>query len=329
MQRRLLEVLADPATGHPLALPANGDLQEGFLRTEHGRTFPIRAGIPRFVPPDPYAESFGLQWNKFAKVQLDSANGTTRSGNRFMAEVGWGPMEEGSWILDAGCGSGRFAEISSGLGAQVVALDMSSAVDAAQRNLSGKPNVHVVQGDLLQPPIRRGSLDGAYCIGVLQHTPDPKRALSAILSLLKPGAPFAVTMYARNKFTLLHSKYLVRPLTRRMRPARLLRAVESSMKVLFPVTDRLFRVPGLGRVARAAIPVANYVEHLEKPRDLRYQEAVLDTFDMLSPRYDQPLTPDDFEKALQDLGVGEYTFRSRIPINVVGYASPRSAHRRS
>ena len=37
---------------------------------------------------------------------------------------------EGKWVLDAGCGMGRFAEIALKIGAQVVALDYSNAVDA-------------------------------------------------------------------------------------------------------------------------------------------------------------------------------------------------------
>ena len=35
----------------------------------------VRNGIPRFVPDDGYAESFGDQWNRWRRVQLDSVTG--------------------------------------------------------------------------------------------------------------------------------------------------------------------------------------------------------------------------------------------------------------
>src|SRR5437764_14730659 len=106
MHRRLLEVLADPATGSPLRLvDDSGDewIESGELTAPGGRRFAIRRGIPRFVP-EGYSASFGLQWNRFAKVQLDSANRGSYSRKRFDAEVGWDANEiAGRWVGDAGC----------------------------------------------------------------------------------------------------------------------------------------------------------------------------------------------------------------------------------
>jgi hypothetical protein len=98
----------------------------------------------------------------------------------------------------------------------------------------------------------------------------------------------------------------------------LLRAIERGMPVLFPVTDRLFRVPLLGRVAQFVIPVATYVGESALTDEQRYREAVLDTFDMLSPRYDSPMTADEVESMLRNIGAREWSFRTRVPINVVG-----------
>ena len=58
----------------------------------------------------------------------------------------------GSWVLDAGCGAGRFAEIALSSGANVVALDYSSAVNACYLNLKEHSNLHVVQGDIYALP---------------------------------------------------------------------------------------------------------------------------------------------------------------------------------
>lgn len=337
MKEELLEVLADPVSGAGLDLVVtetrDGEVWEGSLRPvggDGGAVYPIRQGIPRFVPQDDYNESFGLQWNQFSTVQLDSANGARYSRRRFEAETGWTRGDlEGKWVLDGGCGCGRFAEIAAGLGARVVALDYSRAVDAAARNLAPFRDAHFVQGDLLNPPIKRGALDLAYSIGVLQHTPDPAAALRSVLGLVAPGGSFAFTIYGRRWYTRLNAKYLIRPVTRRLPPAVLLRAVRAAMPVLFPLTDVLFRTPVLGRLAQFTIPVANYIDKADFTRAQRYTEAELDTFDMLAPAFDSPMTWTEVRDQLAGLGVEEYRFLETIPVNVVGRVPGRPGARQS
>lgn len=324
MKEELLSVLAEPVTGRPLDLEVierrDGDVWEGRLRPvgASDRIYTVRCGIPRFVSDDRYTDSFGLQWNRYSIVQLDSRNGSTESAGRFRNETGWtADALDGRWVLDAGCGCGRFAEVAAGLGANVVALDYSSAVEAAARNLERFPGAHVVQGDLLAPPFRFGAFDFAYSIGVLQHTPDPSAAVRSIVELVAPGGSLALTIYARRWYTRLHAKYLIRPVTRRLPPGRLLGLVRGVMPVAFPVTDALFRVPGLGSLARFVIPVANYVEKAHFTRAQRYAEAELDTFDMLSPAYDSPMTPCEVAVALRGAGAGDLRFLQDAPVNVL------------
>lgn len=324
MRRQLTDILAEPGTGAPLRLEVTeerGDVVEsGRLVAEgSGTSYPIVRGIPRFVPSSGYTDSFGFQWNQFRRVQVDSDTGTPLSERRFDAEAGWGRGDlEGRWLLDAGCGAGRFAEVAAQRGANVVALDMSSAIDASAQTLSRFPNVDLVQGSVLSPPFRPGSFEFAYCIGVAQHTPDPPRAVAQVVRAVRPGGHFALTIYARRPWTKLNTKYLIRPITRRLPDQTLLKVISTAMPVLFPLTDRLFRIPVLGRVAQFTIPVATYVEPNGYTDEQRYAEAVLDTFDMLSPRYDAPMTHQEVEAVLREVGVARWTFNTRVPINCVG-----------
>jgi len=48
-----------------------------------GHAFVIREGIPRFRDDSGYASSFGEQWNRYRRTQIDSVNGTTLSADRF------------------------------------------------------------------------------------------------------------------------------------------------------------------------------------------------------------------------------------------------------
>jgi hypothetical protein len=103
-----------------------------------------------------------------------------------------------------------------------------------------------------------------------------------------------------------------------MDKARLLRRVQRAMPLLFPVTDILFRLPLVGRLFQFAIPVANYVGEPSLSRPQRYDWAVLDTFDMLSPEYDKPQTQGEAEAALREGGVEAIRRLESPGLNLVG-----------
>jgi len=329
MHRKLLDVLACPQCGGVLTCTATetddstGEVHAGRLDCASGtHQFPIEKSIPRFVPRDNYASSFGYQWNRFKLEQIDSANGTKLSANRFYSETDWTKeWLKGKWVLDAGCGAGRFLDVASDSEAEVVGLDISSAIDAARANLAGRTNVHFVQASIYDPPFRPGSFDGVYCIGVVQHTPDPQQTMQSLPGILRSGGRIAITAYERKLYTMLHAKYLLRPLTKRMEKQKLLIAIKTAMPFLFPLTSFLFRLPLLGPLFNRVIPVTNYVHEPDLTSRQRYDWAVLDTFDVLSPQYDQPRTQQEVEEALTAAGVVELKRLPNSGVNIVGAKS--------
>ena len=330
MQRKLLEVLACPQCGGDLTCTATetdsgDDILTGHLACERGgHRFPIIDAIPRFVPQDNYAASFGYQWNRFKQEQIDSQNGTNLSATRFYSETGWTKeWLKGKWVLDAGCGAGRFLDVAADSEAEVVGLDISSAVDAARANLAGRRNVHLVQASIYEPPFQPGAFDGCYCIGVVQHTPDPQQTMRTLPRVLHPGGRIAITAYERKPWTMLYAKYLLRPLTRNVDKQKLLSSIKRAMPVLFPLTNVLFRLPLVGRLFMFAIPVANYVNELALTRQQRYDWAILDTFDMLSPQYDQPRTQQEVEEALGGAGIINLQRLDNSVLNIVGEKSAK------
>src|SRR5438128_8359519 len=223
MQGKLLEKLACPKCHGELTCTIteageDGEIETGSLRCQQcAQDFPITNGIPRFVEADNYATSFGYQWNRFRLEQIDSNNGTQLSADRFYSETGWTKeWLKGKWILDAGCGAGRFLDVASRTEGEVVGLDISNAVDAAKANLAGRKNIHFVQASIYELPFRDGAFDGCYCIGVVQHTPDPQKAMQSLPGILRPGGRIPTTAYERKPWTQLYGQYLLRPLTKRL-----------------------------------------------------------------------------------------------------------------
>jgi ubiquinone/menaquinone biosynthesis C-methylase UbiE len=266
--------------------------------------FPIVKNVPRFVPSENYAGSFGLQWNRFEKTQIDSSLQTNRSQQRFTTETLWDSASlKNRYVLDAGCGAGRFSEIALKFGADLIAVDFSSAVDTAEKNL-GEGSYLVIQADLANLPIQSNSLDYIYCIGVLQHTKNPDIIVKELIRCLKVDGELTLTFYENSSWHVkFYSKYLVRPITKRLPPQLLLKYLDATSKVWFPVTSWLFSLPKpWSRLFRFIIPIANYVEFEYLSKTDALSESILDTFDMLSPAYDRPIKKSTILKWVRDSG---------------------------
>ena len=214
MNRDLCALLACPECRQRLLLepgpPLDGEIESGTLtRTRLRRHVPGHRRIPRFVPADNYSKSFGFQWNRFRRTQLDSFTGQPISRERFFAQSGWREADlDGARVLDLGCGAGRFAEIALGAGARLVAVDYSSAVDACRANLGPHPRLDVVQGDVYRLPFQAHQFDFVYCFGVLQHTPDVKQAFMALTRQVAAGGRLSVDAYPRIALNLLLAQVL-------------------------------------------------------------------------------------------------------------------------
>jgi SAM-dependent methyltransferase len=276
MKTAALDVIVCPTCRGELSLQVTAkegaEVMEGGLTcTGCARLYPITGGVPRFVPRDAYAESFGYQWNWFRTVQLDSINKTSESEEALRGSTGWSDDEyKGRRLLDAGVGAGRFADRASTKGAEVFGVDLTIAVDAAFRNVGRRPNVHLFQADIFALPFRDGTFDLAYSIGVLHHTPDPEQAFARVAATVRPCGRLAVYMYARYGSSHKASDAL-RTVTTRL-PLTMMWAVSTVAIPLY----YLYRVPVLGKVLRLAAPIS-----MEPEARWRW----LDTFDWYTPKY--------------------------------------------
>ncbi len=295
MHIEFLEILCCPKTGQRLVpkdpVYRNDQIYSALLVSEDGQySYPVRDFIPRFVPESNYADNFGMQWNKFRQTQLDSYSGHPISAERFWKATGWKPEEiAGQWVLDVGCGAGRFAEVALEAGAKVVALDYSSAINACFDNLKHHPNLHVIQGDIYALPFPLGAFPFVYSLGVLQHTPDVGKAFAALPPMVAAeGGRLCTDFYWKRLRTLLHAKYLVRPITKRLPQETLFRLLETSVPFLLKLSQLIGRIPLAGKYLKRVVPVADYTGVYPLDKCQLEEWALMDTFDMLGPQYDSP-----------------------------------------
>ena len=262
------------------------EIHEGLLVCDDcGGSFPIINSMPRFVFHEDYTNTFGFQWDLHRKTQLDSFTGLSISRDRLFEVTGWPESMKGQTILEAGSGAGRFTEILLETGAEIFSFDYSSAVDVNFLNNGHFANLNLFQGDIYNIPLRKYSFDKVLCLGVIQHTPDPEKAFKSLSQYVCAGGKLVLDVYNKNLFSLLHWKYLLRPLTKRMNKDCLYKYIKSVVPILLPISIFLRRVAG--RVGARLLPITEY-SYLGLPCELNRQWAILDTFDMYSPAHDYP-----------------------------------------
>jgi SAM-dependent methyltransferase len=311
MRREHVNHLVCPRTQRRLLLAddcrvVNGRVACGeLLEPVSGRRYPIVDFIPRFAPVENYASNFGLEWTLHSRTQYDDTSGFSVSAERFRKETGWNADLRGEVILEVGCGSGRFTRHALDTGALVLSCDYSGAVDASYRSNGAHPNLLLVQASVYELPFRRDFFDKAFCFGVLQHTPDPRKAFLAIIGHLRPGGEVVSDIYVRNLGRwLLQPKYWVRPFTRGMSPRKLYDGVKRYVDLMWPLARILRKVPVLGPTLNWKLLIADYSRLLPDADDATLKDwAYLDTFDMLSPVYDQPATLKTFRRWHEEAGL--------------------------
>lgn len=308
MHLQFLPYLVDPITKESLQLEAesilNDCVESGFLISSINK-YPIIRGIPRFVDYElqGYSKNFGYQWRKWPRVQFESENiGKPMEGHtRKMWQIITGHINDssrfdGQTILDLGCGPGRFTDVARAKGAKVIGIDYSLAVEAARENFKNDNDILIIQGDALNLPVKPGSIDGVFSIGVLHHTPDPEKGVNQASAALKKNGWFALCVYDKNGYYEKPTVQLWRRIFKKLwtyfkhYPA--LFYTYFTIYVLSPFAN----IPYLGKLIWFPFP---FIKLADKNWSL------LDTFDSVTPSYQSGHSPYEIYQWMKKNGFKE------------------------
>lgn len=312
MRMWLLEYLVCPHCDEDqnLSLSINwrmdDEIIDGTLCCPHcGSTWPVRDGVPRFVGvAQDYCGNFGFQWQHWKALQVDRLSGHCLSETRFLADSQWSPeWIKDKLILDCGCGAGRFTDVAAKYGARVISVDLSGAVNACRQNtMVWDGRVQPIQASLFQLPLRKGVFEGLFCMGVIQHTPDPERLMRALPVYLKTDGRLAYNFYEADFWPKLQViKYALRLVTPHLPTDWTLALSKALVAVLFPLSRVLSGIRKV-RILNHFLPICSSHDP-SLTQDQQYAWTLLDTFDWYGPRHEIRQNHDRVAALLAECGL--------------------------
>jgi len=225
---------------------------------------------------------------------------------------------QGMTVLEIGAGNGRFTEIFLKYGANVVAIDYSTAIDANYRNHSKyieNGRLILLQGDLFNLPIKSKSFDLVFCYGVLQHTGDNQKALNEISRFPKEDKRLYVDIYSNSIKHYNPILYLTRFILGRKKNNyhEVMSLVEKFVSRVFPVQLKILKfLHGKGgiykyikyfvnRSPNSVYGINLYLDgKIKKDLDLAYQWSLMDTLDGWASKHDHPVSMRKWKKLLSN-----------------------------
>jgi SAM-dependent methyltransferase len=310
MKEKLLELLACPACGGDILLAYASKYQdkeiiEAVLTCKKcEREYKVVRGVPRFAALDKIeqdkaetAANFGWQWTHF-----------TQEDKKYAEQfLGWiQPVKpqffQDKIILEGGCGKGRHTTLAASWGAkEIVGIDLSAAVETAFQATKHLPNAHIVQADIYKLPFKK-VFDYAFSVGVLHHTPDPKKSFISLASKVKKGGHVSAWIYGaeNNEWIMNYVSPMREKFTSRLSQPTLYQLSKLPTLGVFLASKLIYKP-----VNRAAKPLADklfYNDYLNHLGTFGWREQHNIVFDHLVAPTAFYIPKNEFEDWWKDIG---------------------------
>jgi ubiquinone/menaquinone biosynthesis C-methylase UbiE len=116
-------------------------------------------------------------------------------------------LSSGDSLLEAGCGTGRMSSRLASHVKELIAIDFSAkslVENDVKLQAAGAKNVHLIQADICNLPLKSELFNKAVSCQVLEHVPTEElrqRAVEEITRSVKPGSTVVISAYQHSRWT--------------------------------------------------------------------------------------------------------------------------------
>jgi SAM-dependent methyltransferase len=137
-------------------------------------------------------EEFGEEWLKFHEFSDEMIS---KSVGEYFDIITDAIINKNSYVIDIGCGSGRWTKVMAPRAGFIEAVDPSNAIFAADRLLKNIDNIRLTKASINTLPFDDETFDVAMCVGVLHHIPNTQQAMMDCVKKVKRGGYFYTYLY--------------------------------------------------------------------------------------------------------------------------------------
>ena len=256
-------------------------------------------------------DEFGEEWLKFYEHDDDLVK---KGGQEYFDILNEKMIHSNTYLLDVGCGTGRWTKYLAPKVGFIEAVDPSNAIFAADKLLANVENVRLSKASIETLPFPDETFDFVMSIGVLHHIPNTKKALIDCVKKVKKGGYFFVYLYynldRRGSFykSLFQLSNLLRKGVSKL-PGKIKHFFCDVLAIIFYMpfilTGRLFNFLGFKDLARR-MPLHGY-------QNRSFFMIRNDALDRFGTRLEQRFSAKEIIGMMQDAGLTDIVISNGIP----------------
>lgn len=251
-------------------------------------------------------KAFGEEWSKFHTHNEESVRELRKEYFDIINET---IVNKNTYMIDIGCGSGRWTDYFTDKAGFIEAVDPSDAVYAADNMLGHQPNVRITKASVDTLPWNDETFDFGMSIGVLHHIPDTRQALINCVKKIKKGGYFYVYLYYRfdNRGFLFKSIFYLSDILRKV----ISRMPATTKKITCDILAALVYWP-LSRFAGLLHKLKLHKLAKKIPLEPYYNKPFYnmrnDCLDRFGTRLEQRFLRPEIEAMMKEAGLNEIVF---------------------
>jgi ubiquinone/menaquinone biosynthesis C-methylase UbiE len=256
-------------------------------------------------------KSFGNEWNKFNRFSKKTIDLICKE---YFDIIDENIIHKDTYMIDIGCGSGRWSEYFLDKVGFIEAVDPSDSIFAADELFAGAANIRLTRASVETMPWPDETFDFGISVGVLHHIPDTAKALMDCVKKIKKGGYFYVYLYYKldNRGAFFKSLFYIADLVRKVvskLPFSIKKIVCDVLAVVaylpFVLFSKFLFAVGLRNTA-SKVPLSSYAN-----KDFYIIRN--DSLDRFGTKLEHRFTKEEVRSMMEKAGLSNIRFGERTP----------------